>query len=410
MITFIDYKYKGIGGVGQIVVNTTLELNKRGKQTKLYCSKESYEYKCLTEWGADFNYIDSDHISIKNLSKYLASDDVIVLTHIGETELLEQIKHLNNKLVFYSVHPDTFFVFNPVMKYLYKQTSAALDLVQRLYDNNSLLIMDWPNLKAIYDRGGKRLENISYLPVPVMSYSGEYRTTKPEGITNITYLGRGNEEWKIYPLIKVLEDIKQCEIHLEVTIITDVNTLFEQMIERYVPNNGIKINYINNLYGTELEKFLFEHSTLHIAMGTSALEGAKLGIPTILIDYCKEKFPDHYKYRWMYECEDFCLAGEIQNGILPYDKGRSFKDILNSIADKDNYARESEKCYSYIQENHSIRSFVDKLELSCGRTTMTTQMYCETAFSRNLYMYQHSVFRNVGSKIKQMLFGNHYDV
>ncbi|OPZ94920.1 MAG: hypothetical protein BWY74_00179 [Firmicutes bacterium ADurb.Bin419] len=410
MITFIDYQYKGIGGVGQLVVNTTMEMNKRGELTKVYCSKRSYEYKCLIELNADFIHIDSDDVNISRLRDYLCAEDVIILTHIGETFLLEEIKVLNNKLLFYCVFPDTFFTYQPFLNPIFNQRRATLDFIDTLYVHKSLLIMDWPNVKAIYDRGGKEFKVIPYLPVPVTNHTGLVRKSPPSNASKITYIGRGNDEWKIFPVIKLLEDMNHGSVKTSLTIITDSNDLFIDMIQKYIPCNIIEVEYINNLHGEKLERYLFENSFLHIAMGTSALEGAKLGIPTILIDYSKHKFPDYYKFRWIYQSEDYCLGGEIKDGVIPYDTGKSLKEMLDSISFKEGYTQESESCRKYVNNNHSIEYFVSCLEEACKQTSMTTQLYCNTKFSKNLYLYQTSFIRNVASKIKHALIKNRYDI
>ena len=386
MITFIDYQYKGVGGVGQLVVNTTLELNRRGKQSKLYCSSESYEYLRLKECHADFVFIDSDVVPLDALHKYMCSDDVIVLTNINDTTLLEKIKLLNNKIVFYSVHPDTFFCYTHYLNLICNQKAATLKLIKCLEVHDSLYFMDWPNVKAVYDRGGE-IEVIKYLPVPVLSYLRTHRNQMPFNGLNITSLGRGNDSEKVYPIIKVLEDLNRDKINAKLTIITDVNTMYQQMIKELVPNNQIQIEYVNNLHGEDLDNYLFNYSTLHIAQGTSALEGAKLGIPTVLVDAAREKIPNNYRYRWLYECEDFCLGGEIKNGVIPYKNGRPLKEMIQSISTDAGYKKESEACRLYLEKNHSIQVFVDKLEEACQNTKMTTQDYCKTRFSKNMYYF-----------------------
>lgn len=386
MITFIDYQYKGVGGVGQLVVNSTLELNRRGKRSKLYCSSESYEYRRLMECHATFDFIDSDVVTIGRLHKFISSNDVIVLTNIFDTPLLEKIKYLNNRMVFYSVHPDTFFCYPHQMDSVCNQKDAALGLVKCLEEHDSLYFMDWPNVKAIFDKGKIEIGYLHYLPIPVMTYSKGYKVGRYiDGSLNITYLGRGNDIWKIYPIIKVLEDLNSLRIKAKVTILTDDDSQYRKMIGTLVNNNTIKVDYILNLFGEELEQYLLQHSDLHIAMGTSALEGAKLGIPTILIDYSKKKFPDDYAYRWIYECVDFCLGGEIIDGVSPYKVGRPLIEMIKSISGENGYMREAEACRSYLEKNHSIQSFVDRLETACQNTKMTTRNYCKTRFSKNMY-------------------------
>lgn len=403
MITFVDYQYKGIGGVGQLVVNSTLELNRRGKRTKLYCSTESYEYIRLCECKADFVFIDSDNVSLKKLNNYITHEDIIILTKVNDSPLLEAIKKKNNKLLFYSVHPDTFFGYLPQMKYFCNPRKAALNLVEVLNDHDCLYFMDWPNVKGVYDRGGKTMEKIRYLPIPVMSYSNKYRNNKPSSIFNITYIGRGNDKWKVFPVIKILEDLNKLKKEIQLTIITDSNTLFKQMINEFVLNNNIIIHFINNIYGEKLEQYLLENSTLHISMGTSALEGAKLGIPTIVIDYSKQKFPDYYLYRWLYECENYCLAGEIKDGILPYSTGRNLGDIIDLISTEEGYTKESLACRTYLNKNHSIQSFISNIEDACKITRMTSQDYCKTNFSRCKYRIEPFLISM--AKVKQFVLG-----
>lgn len=402
MITFIDYLYKGIGGVGQLVVNITIELNRRGLKSKAYCSSESYEYQRLKELAADFVHIDSEKISISELKEFLDSDDVLFLTHIDNTPLLERIKGLNNKLVFYSVIPDTFFCYGIHMNWVCNQKKAALAFVNELYTSQALYFMDGPNVKAVYDQGGRSMEDVRYLPVPVISYTNKTREVNPSKKLHITYLGRGNSEWKIYPVIKVLEDLNRSNIKAKLTVITDVNTMYQQMIQRFIPNNKVEIAYINNLYGEGLEDYLYNYSSFHIAMGTSALEAAKLGIPTVLIDFSKQKFPDDYLYRWIFECKDYCLAGEIVHGVLPYREGRSLEEICMALLVEEDYGRISQECLAYVKSNHSIGRFVDILCKAMKETNMTTQKYCSTRFSKNM-LYVKPVM-NIASKMKHFKF------
>ena len=46
-------------------------------------------------------------------------------------------------------------------------------------------------------------------------------------------------------------------------------------------------------------------------MGTAALEGAKLGIPTILLDISYKSIKSEYNYRWLYERDGKTLGDNI---------------------------------------------------------------------------------------------------
>ena len=336
------------------------------------------------------------------MRKYLEPDDVLFLTHIDNTPLLERVKSINNRIIFYSVVPDTFFCYGIHMNWICNQKQAALNFINVLYQNDALYFMDGPNVKAVYDKGGDRLGDVQFLPVPVKSYIQKTREANPSKELNITYLGRGNSDWKVYPVVKILEDLNQSGVAAKLTVITDINDMYQQMIHDYIPNNTIQIDYINNLYGESLDEYLFNNSSLHIAMGTSALEGAVLGVPTILIDYSKQKFPDHYLYRWLFECKDYCLGGEVVDGILPYTEGKTLDRIIDEISNDEEYRNISKKCLNYVNENHSICRFVDIIINAIERTTMTTQMYCSTRFSKNMRYIKPLL--NLASKIKHLNF------
>ena len=263
-----------------------------------------------------------------------------------------------------------------------------------------MLSVLWINLKSIYDIGVKKRDAVKYLPVPVKSYINIARHTPNNNNHLITYLGRGNAEWKIFPLIKVLEDLNKIGESYKMAIITDANDLFIKMINEYIPHNKVDLEFINNLDGPSLDRFLYENSFVHIAMGTSALEGGKLGIPTILVDICKEEFPNNYLYRWLHETQDFCLAGEIVDGVLPYQYGDNLEALLKRVETNEGYATISNECKTYVDTNHSIEAFVDNLLIRSKKTNLTTSIYSSTAFSKNIKTFMPII--NFISKVKHL--------
>ena len=383
MIVFVDYLYKEIGGVGQLVINTVCALNNISQSAKVFCSKESYEYKGLISNNASFIHIDSDTVPLDDLGKYLEKDDVILLTHINNTPLLEAIKHIGNKLLFYSVHPDTFFVYNRILDFLCLQKKEAVRLVNQLENKNGLIFMDYPNVEGVNNRGCKLdYDRVKYLPISVPS-CGKIRNKRVNNDEiHITYMGRGNADWKIYPVVKILKDLQATQLKVKLTIITDKNDLYRTMIQQSILPNSIVIDYENGLSGERLQKYLMEKSDLHFAMGTSALEAAKLGIPTIVLDISYKVYPENYKYKWMYESKGFSLANNITNETS--FEGRSMSEILDVINDPIKYSNLSELNYEYVRTNHFIESYIDNLLKYVGQTEMTVKDYCDTRFSRNM--------------------------
>lgn len=379
MITFVDYQYKGIGGVGQLVVNVVQELNRKGYSAKVYASSDSYEYQRLVHEEANCILIDSEKVGLDEFISFLDKEDVIFVTNLSNNILFNKIKKNNNRLLFYVVHPDTFFSYRKIFA-LFRFNQRSLELINALHQKKALYIMDRPNLEAIERKGLHLTEPVRYLPVPIRA---ELENRRDDGHVpschNITYIGRGNADWKIYPVIKVLQDLNKLKGDYKFTIFTEVDTRFRELIAKYVPNNVVKMEYVINIYGEDLDKYLKEKSWLHISMGTSALEGAKLRIPTILIDYSKSLFPENYVYKWLYEAEGYSLADEL----LPDTKinGTPLNEMIEELNIQLNYKKIANKCFDYVLENHSLSRFVDKILNFCEVTEMTMQDYCNSSLS-----------------------------
>lgn len=385
MILFVDYQYKQIGGVQQLIVNTIKELNRRGLSAKVYCSQESFEYQSLVREKLEYDFIDSDVVGIDCLNKYIVNDDVLYITSLSTTELLRKLGPLENKLIFYSVHPETFFRKFALVEKIFRIKDCLKKMVIKLRDCKSLLIMDGANLEPITKQGiHLTITENDYVPVPCITSLSLHRDRKCDNTkTTITYLGRGNAEWKVYPVVKLLQDLNKLDVSkYKVSIITDKDELFEELIAKHVPNNKIYVEYIHGLMGEDLERFIFEKSDLHFAMGTSALEGAKIGIPTIRADISKVPIPQNYKYTWLCDTIAFSLGDEID--LNTHNSGHDLASMLQDIEDYNLYKDLSDKCYQYVMGKHSIKYNVDKILDTAQNTQMTVKCYNNTDYSKTI--------------------------
>ena len=86
-------------------------------------------------------------------------------------------------------------------------------------------------------------------------------------------------------------------------------------------------------------------------MGTSAIEGARLGIPTILLDYSYKSINGFYKYEFIYEKEGFSLGRKITN--INLEKKCNLGRIVSMIEDDKGCI--SYNCFEYWKENFSPR-------------------------------------------------------
>lgn len=117
-----------------------------------------------------------------------------------------------------------------------------------------------------------------------------------------------------------------------------------------------------------INDFLLNNADLHFAMGTAALDAAKIGIPTILVDYATKEFPDNYKYKWLFETKGFSLGRNLDK--MPQDDGIIMDELLTiTAANKEKLAQLSNTSYEYVVNNHSDEKIVTRLIDICRNAT-----------------------------------------
>ena len=110
------------------------------------------------------------------------------------------------------------------------------------------------------------------------------------------------------------------------------------------------------LVGDDLRQAL-EASHLHLAMGTSALEGARWGVPTVLLDFAYGPVPDGYEFRWLADAIDFDLGHQIMRATSGPGSVTSLAAIVAALG-RDPMARSAE-AFEYCQTRHSVDAGVD---------------------------------------------------
>lgn len=388
MLVFVNYLDKSIGGVEQLIINVAIELAHKNERCKIYTSTVSYSYVTLTGLGIDFLHLDSDKIQLRQLAKYICGNDIVVLTNIYSYRLLRSLSSVNNRVVFYSVHPETFECNSRILNKIFPMARYKREYLSFMLQRKSLWFMCGATCQEVVD-SGLEVSNAKYIPIPTIFYTGRKKNFDAWNKLIITYLGRGNADWKIFPIIKILSDLNclSKNIDLEFHILTDSEILISQMISTFLPNNRVKIKFVIGLNTIDLENYLLENSDLHIAMGTSALEGGKLAIPTILIDGSHDVFPINYLYKWLYETNDYILGRMIGN-TFNCNLGTTLVEKINIALNRNAWMEVSNRTYNYVLNNHSISNFVHLLQEAANETSLNTSEYVKLRYPRYVCEYK----------------------
>jgi hypothetical protein len=122
-----------------------------------------------------------------------------------------------------------------------------------------------------------------------------------------------------------------------------------------------EIRRVGDLDPKSLQGFLAKKVDIVTAMGTSALEGAQMGLPTILLDFSYGPVPPGYRFRWLYDTKGFDLGHAIMS-----DDCDATRDVLPEMMEavQTHYATLGGRCFDYCSKNHGLSHVADRfLEL-----------------------------------------------
>ena len=125
-------------------------------------------------------------------------------------------------------------------------------------------------------------------------------------------------------------------------------------------NEYFEVVFKGEVEHTQIEQFLTKTVCVLFAMGTSALEGGRLGLPTILLDFSYYPIGGDYKFKYLFETEEYSTGDEV--GTLEYKGGyHSLDSIIDELRDENKYEKVGTLCYQYYQEHHDIKFVFKRL-------------------------------------------------
>lgn len=347
-------------GAAVIIVNLIRGLLEKKQKVLLLAKVGGALHNSLKDTDtSELTIFNCDRKSIQSVSEKIQHTDTIITFHYYSVYRYFGIN--NPKIIFYAINITSLPVANLFFgKLNFKWLTRKL--IRRTAKQGGLLFMD----EFAKDENEKQLEVLikapEYLPLPVVVPDDNIwlkNRSKTENLA-FTYVGRA-VDWKIFPVRKLLKDIQEVELvqeNLTFYIVTDNQEDFKKGLAD-IETENVTIIYKENLLQEELNTFLLEKSLLHFAMGTSALDGAKLGIPTVLLDFSYEDFPDNYKYNFLFMAEKFSVGGRAIKG-KSYT-GYSIQELIKQIQNTAEVENISRKCYEHVKENHALPLIVDCL-------------------------------------------------
>jgi len=230
-----------------------------------------------------------------------------------------------------------------------KIPSLRKALMAELGNNNAIFFMEEKGLNKFKSEGFFLGALDRVVPIPVFTHEKnlylEMRGKEHNKIIKIAYVGR-SVDWKIYPVKKIIEDLGRLKINAILIIYTHDERIFSSFFDD-IPD-CIQVVFKTGFWGDKLEEdLLINNFDFGYAMGTAALDMAKLGVPTILADFAFKDFPEDCKYRLLHSTPLGNLGQDI------YEASDLSKISLEEILSLDR-CEWSSNSFAFVCNNHSI--------------------------------------------------------
>lgn len=306
------------------------------------------------------------------------------------------------KLFFWNLHPQNltpsflpfpflrnlqftkFWVYKSASVFFPNLLSRLRTFVNTLVYHDALVFMDKTNLefteKYLFLEIGKR----DYLPVPaVISYESKHVNKKSvHAVVHFCWIGR-------------LCDFKSHILVYSILKLNEIaNHFLEKKFEFHIVGDGPFLNYIKKklrnctnvdikFYGSiphqQIDDFLSNNVDILMAMGTSALEGAKLGIPTFLLDISTNSISNDYVFRMLYDTKEYDLGHYIDKSDF-FENNTTLINYLKDIFY--DYELHSKKSFEYFLSNHHIGSVKNLFIEKVNKSTLTYEMIDKKVFEQ----------------------------
>ena len=251
--------------------------------------------------------------------------------------------------------------------FLRKYCNICLNFLKILKKNNAIIFMDKENTENIEHYLSTQIVNPKFVPVGTYLNNNFKIHPQPNNqVINILWLGR-IVDFKFYALKKFLVDLSiyqkktQTKVCVKIIGTGDYAAEIQKVARR---STNLDFQFFEDIDINELESHL-SHTHLCVAMGTSAIDCAKFGVPTILIDFHYNEFPKNYKYKFLHEQKGYVLGRSLSR---KRSEGRELPELIHqALNSRDELGALTHK---YLMTSHDIQVTVSYLINAISRSTL----------------------------------------
>ena len=378
---YFIFPYRGVGGVSVLFLRLAHTLAR------------SHHYRCiLVDYSDGYMATRANHelVTVANYSDDFKTDisgnSVVIFQSMTPWSIFSGLSIADNiPVLFWNCHPSNLVAMLPgysnsnvshsnvlsqISALVLKPFRAKLTkFVKHLLDSNALVFMDHENVKSTEESVGFVIDNPVFIPIPAERKEIRTVVARENGETlHFCWIGR-IVNFKYFILKLLLDDLSilACDssIKFKVTIVGDGSHL-PQLKAHCNKINTYNVNFVAHLEESSLDGLLVNDVDILFAMGTSALEGAKYGVPTILLDIAYSDVPATYVYRWLHSRDGSTLGDTLRSFNNEGSSYQSLKLLMDEFIDEEEAV--SQRTYAYFEKNHSMEQISARLLDALGES------------------------------------------
>ncbi|SDW85648.1 hypothetical protein SAMN05444410_106144 [Hydrobacter penzbergensis] len=358
------------------------------------------------------NFTSNDKVRIiefKDGQRVSPPDDCVlimqsILPYAMRPELLIKPK---TKILLWTLHPENlvpiliplpglrniqnhYFQFYKTIASLFfrKRIKLCKEYIRIANIRKGLYFMDGPNFEKTIKYLFLDRFDVDFLPVPsVPSLFKEEKTINTD-VIYFCWVGRLCD-FKSHILIHTLKKLSTIAAKTQKRIyyyVIGEGPFRERISMLNIDNHYFKLDMKGPMTPDALDRFLATEVNVLTAMGTSALEGAKLAIPTILLDISYYPIKGDYLFRWLHDTKDYDLGHDISSKDY-VENNSSLETMFLSLFEQ--YEELSRKAFEYFKNNHDIgvtaRRLVSAIEHTNFAIENVPPYLLKRTFLRKLY-------------------------
>ena len=245
-----------------------------------------------------------------------------------------------------------------------------------LINNKAIVFMDGNNLRISSECLGVKVKDPQFLAIPAKQVSSSlWSQDSLEDPRRIDFLWVGRiVDFKYYPLKRFLSDIAEILAAENVSVtLTVVGTgeYYNRFMMDVDQQDKVQVRFIDHVDMHDLDRFITDNASVMLAMGTSALEGAKLGVPTLLLDFSYSEIVGQYNYRWVHQTADYNLGELLSKNNQKASKGTSLWEKIVEFKSSADIISSRER--EYFLDHHDLAVVAKQLVDCLHRSTCEYQ-------------------------------------